>query len=87
MKMSTVQERTDNALTAIHLIALKENRSPEEVRQSIKIAMLIGMLNESPEIRKIWQSIPCENEYPEPEEVILWISEHVKQKLKEYNLK
>ena len=87
MNIPTIEKRTTDALNAISLIALKENRSTEEVRQSIKVAMLIGMLNENPEIRKMWQSIPCEKEYPEPEEVILWISNHVNEKLKESNLK
>lgn len=79
MTIPTLERETGNAVTAINLVALKERKSADEVRQSIKVAVLLGMLNENPEVRKKWQSIPCEKEYPEPEEVIEWISNLVRQ--------
>ena len=82
MNMPVIKQETRNAVDAINIIAIKEGRSTNEVRQSIKVAVLIGMLNEDPEVRKIWQSIPCEKEYPEPEEVIAWLSNLVKGKIK-----
>lgn len=64
----------------IRSIALRENSTPEQVRKQIRLAMLSGLLNEKPEVRKAWEQIPCVGEVPTPDEVIAYYAERLREK-------
>lgn len=71
------QKEWDAARKAIQRIALQERKSVEQVRKDMKLAMLCGLMNNDPQVQAMWKSIPCEGEYPEPEELIIWASKRV----------
>ena len=57
---------------SIRRIAEREQSTPEQVRKHIQVAMLSGLLSETPSIREQWQRIPCSGEIPTPEELIAY---------------
>ena len=70
-----------NAAAAIRKIALREGITVEEVRTEMKKAMLIGLCSQDPAIRKKWKKIPCKGDIPTPEELIVYMAQHVKERL------
>ena len=62
-------------------IARQENLSLDSVRKEMKAAIAEGMSNPDPAIKEIWKEIACNGEVPEPEDVIAWVVEQVKDKL------
>lgn len=44
----------------------------------MKIAMLSGLYNSDPQVKKQWQKIPYKGEVPTPEELITYLAEHIK---------
>lgn len=51
----------------------------EEVKREIKLAMVVGMCNQDPEIRQKWQEIPHDEDILTPEELQIFLSTQVKQ--------
>ena len=70
------------ANSAIKTIAEKEGISADNVRDEMKSAIAEGLRNADPAVREMWKNIPCKGETPEPEELIAWLAEQVKEKLK-----
>lgn len=70
-----------NAEAAIRKIALREGITVEEVRTEMKKAMLIGLCSQDPAIRAKWKKIPCKGDIPTPEELIVYMVQHVKERL------
>ena len=66
------EKEWDAAATVIQRIAIQDGRTVEEVRKEMKLAMFCGLSNNDPQVQTMWKSIPCEGEYPEPEELIAW---------------
>ena len=71
-----------SAHKAIQEIALREGESVEHVRNEIKIAMEYGLKSSDPAIKAFWESIPCVDNIPTPEELIAFTSGIVKQRIK-----
>ena len=69
------------ASRAVRTIARQENLSLDSVRKEMKTAIAEGMSNPDPAIKEIWKEIACNGEVPEPEDVIAWVVEQVKDKL------
>lgn len=67
---------------SIKTIAEKENISPEDVRSEIKAAISEGLRNPDPAVKAMWEHIPCKGGEPEPEELIAWLVEQVRGKMK-----
>ncbi len=72
-----MKKKKIDAERAIQLIALREEKSVDYVRSQIKVAMLAGICSPDPAIQDRWKKIPCKGEVPTPEEVILYIANHV----------
>lgn len=70
-----------NAEATIRKIALREGITVEEVRTEMKKAMLIGLCSQDPAIREKWKKIPCKGDIPTPEELIVYMAQHVKERL------
>lgn len=70
-----------NAEAAIRKIALREGITVEEVRTEMKKAMLIGLCSQDPAIREKWKKIPCKGDIPTLEELIVYMAQHVKERL------
>ena len=70
------------ARKAVKLTAKKENLSVSSVRKEMKAAIAEGLLSSDPDVQAIWREIPCRGEAPEPEGLIAWLAEQVKEKLK-----
>lgn len=62
---------------ALHIIAMQEGVTVEEVRKQIKLAMLSGMRSQDPVVQARWERIPCKGELPMPEELITYIATQV----------
>lgn len=73
------------AKKAMKIVAEKEGISINNVREEMKAAMAEGMRSSDPEAQEMWKRIPCKGEEPEPEELIAWLAEQVKEKLKNYS--
>ena len=70
------------AQKAITTIAETENISAEEVRREMKAAIAEGLSGSDPAVQEMWRSMPCKGDVPEPEEVIAWLAEEVKRKMR-----
>ena len=70
------------ARKAIKIISEKENISSEEVRSEMKAAIAEGLSSADPAVTELWKNVPCKGESPEPEELIAWLAEQVREKLK-----
>ena len=66
----------------VKAIAEKENISVDEVRWEMALAIAEGLHSADPDVQEMWKNVPCKGETPEPEEVIAWVAEMVKEKLK-----
>lgn len=67
---------------AIKTIADKENISENEVRREMKAAIAEGLNSGDPAVREMWRNVPCRGETPEPEELIAWLAEQVRGRVK-----
>ena len=72
----------EKAHSAVKTIADKEGVSVDNVREEIKAAMSEGLRSPDPAVQEMWKRIPCKGETPEPEELIAWLAEQVKERLK-----
>ena len=70
------------ARKAIKIISHEENISREEIRSEMKAAIAEGLSSSDPAAQEIWKNIPCKGEAPEPEELIAWLAEQVRVKVK-----
>lgn len=70
------------ARNAIKTTAEKESVSEDEVRREMKAAIAEGLKSKDPRVREMWKKIPCQGETPEPEEVVAWAAEMLREKLK-----
>ena len=68
------------AHTAIQTIADKEGIPVDKVREEMKSAISEGLSDHS--VQEIWKEIPCKGKTPEPEELIAWIAEQVRERMK-----
>lgn len=59
MKRLTQEERLERAKIAIEEIAAKEGKTVDQIRLSMKEAMIVGLLNPDPKVQAMWKSIPC----------------------------
>lgn len=69
----------DSAKIAIKQTAITNKKSEKEVRRDIKIALMAGILNNTPGVTFNWKEIPSKGEHPTPEEFIAWCSRQCKQ--------
>ena len=72
----------NKARQAIKTIADKKNIPPDYVRREIEAAISEAMRNPDPAIKSMWESVPCKGDVPEPEELIAWLAEQAKEKMK-----
>ena len=72
----------EKARQAITTVAENENISKDEVLKEMREAMSEGLNSTDPAVKEMWERIPCKGETPEPEELIAWLAEQVKKKLK-----
>ena len=70
------------AKKAVKITAKKENLPTGAVREEMKAAIDEGLRNPDPKVQEMWKNIPCKGETPEPEELIAWLAEQVKETLK-----
>lgn len=70
------------ARKAINTIAEKENLTETDVRSEMKAAIAEGMRSADPAVKAMWEAVPSEGDVPEPEELIAWLAEQVRKKLK-----
>lgn len=72
----------DKARQAVKTIAENENISANDVRMEMKAAISDAMRNPDPKVKSMWESMPCKGDVPEPEELIAWLANLVKEKMK-----
>lgn len=72
MKKKNIINDLNKEKKIISQIALREGKTVEEIRSEMKLAIQCALMNPDPAIQSILKSIPCNGEYPEPEEVISW---------------
>ena len=70
------------ARSAVKATARKEGISVENVREEMKAAIAEGMKSGDPAVQAMWQDVPCKGEVPEPEELIAWLAEQVRERMK-----
>lgn len=62
-------------------VAMKNNTTVDEVKRQIKLAMLIGMCHQEPEIQRKWDSISHDGDVPTPEELLIFLSSEARKKM------
>ena len=77
-----MNNKIKKAKSAVKTVAKKENIPVGSVREEMRAAIAEGMRSADPEAQEMWKRIPCKGETPEPEELIAWLAEQVKEKLK-----
>ena len=70
------------AQKAMEAIAEKEKISESHVRREMKAAIAEGLSSSDPAVKAMWRDIPCKGETPEPEELIAWLAEQVRERMK-----
>lgn len=70
------------AQKAMRTIAKEEGVSVDNVREEMKAAIAEGLRSSDPAVKAMWENIPCEGDVPEPEELIAWLAEQVKERMK-----
>lgn len=55
-------------------VAVQNNTTLDNVKREIKLAMMMGMQNDSPEIRKRWSEISNETNTLTPEEMLIYMT-------------
>lgn len=72
------------ARSAVKTTARKEGISVENVREEMKAAIAEGMKSGDPAVQAMWQDVPSRGrgEVPEPEELIAWLAEQVRERMK-----
>lgn len=71
-----------NAEKALRQISIREGKTVNEIKKEIKKAMLIGLCSQDPKIQAYWRYISFEGDVPTPEELIAFLSNETKRKLK-----
>jgi len=61
-------------------IAIQHGTSVESVKKEIKMAMLIGMVNQDPEVQKKWDAIPHDGDVPTPEELLIYLTSQIQNR-------
>ncbi len=64
-------------------VAVQHHTSVDHVKKQIKLAMIAGMYSQGPEIQKKWSAIPYDGDVPTPEELLIFLSDKVKNGLRE----
>lgn len=57
----------------LKVIAEQNLTTPEDVLKEIQLALDEGYNNPDPDVQKQWSQIPCKNDRPTPEEVIIYL--------------
>lgn len=70
------------AQKAMETIAEKESISVDNVRKEIRAAIAEGLRSGDPAVKAMWEDVPCKGDVPEPEELIAWLAEVVREKMK-----
>lgn len=70
------------ARSAVKTIANQESMTADEVREEMKAAISEGMQSTDPAVQEMWRNIPCKGSVPEPEELIAWLAEQVRERIK-----
>ena len=70
------------AQKAINVIAKQEGMTAEAVLAEMRAAINEGLQSTDPAVQEMWKKLPCKGETPEPEELIAWLAEQVREKLK-----
>ena len=70
------------AQKAIKTVAEKESMSEAEIRREMKAAIAEGLRSADPDVQEMWKKVPCRGEVPDPEEVIAWLAERMRERLK-----
>ena len=73
------KEKMKIARNAIKKIAKHDGVSVDYVRKQMQIAMLNGLCSNEPKVKQFWDRVPREGQIPTPEELIIYITEIVKQ--------
>lgn len=61
-------------------VALLHNTTVDEVKRQIKLAMIAGMCNQSPEVQKRWSEIPHDGDILTPEELLIYLNSEMMNK-------
>lgn len=64
----------------IRKIAERERITTEYVRKQMQIAMINGLCSTDPKLKAFLDGIPREKDIPTPEELIIYVSDMVKDK-------
>jgi len=70
--------REEIARNAIKQVALAHNETYEQVYADIEEALAAGRSSQKLEERAAWKEIPCEGDFPTPEEFILYAVERLR---------
>jgi len=73
--LSIDREKKVLAENALMAVAKANNDTVENVRKQIMLAMLGGLASEDVQLRAFWEKVPCEEDVPTPEELILYIAD------------
>lgn len=60
-------------------IAVENETTLEEVKKEIKLAMMSGIKNESPEVQKRWSEISHNAESLTPEEFVIYLASRIQE--------
>jgi len=60
-------------------IAKENNTTVAEVRREMEVAIRAAIENPDPKVQDEWTKIPYKGEEPTPEEVIAYVTRHVKK--------
>ncbi len=63
---------------ALERVALQYETTTDEVRKSMMEALAIGRASTDPDVRRIWEQIPCRGDVPSVEDVMAYILTRVK---------
>ncbi|MCL2695275.1 MAG: hypothetical protein FWE69_03000 [Clostridiales bacterium] len=66
-----------NAKQALEQLAQRDGVSVDYVRGMIEQALADAKNNADPEAQAFWKSIPCEGDFPTPEEAITFLAEQL----------
>lgn len=65
------QAELDRAAAVIETLAARDHTTPDRVRFHLKEVIISGMMDPDPQVRKQWETCPCQGEVPTPEEFLL----------------
>lgn len=67
--MSVALKRAEKSIA---IIADREGRSVEAIKNEMKLAMFVALLNDDQKVQAKWRGIPCAGDIPTPEEIIAY---------------